>query len=243
MMKRIAASSGLLALLFVAAVHGQTANGSATAAPQQQQQQQQPPVRKSQNARRAMATPRQLPPINSTTGSRDGQARNSRSTHDNNNSQAAISRNVTAIPRVKPKPLERQAIIDSRARYNEALRHCHRERHDHHWWRQRYVYIVLVGSGYYYWDAGYWFPAYGYDPNYDSYDYDGPIYTYGNLLPDQVIINVQGALRDLGYYNGNLTGSLGPTTRHAISAFQNDYGLDVTGTVDEATVAALGLID
>jgi hypothetical protein len=32
------------------------------------------------------------------------------------------------------------------------------------------------------------YPALGYDPNY-SYDYDGPIYAYGNL-PDQVIANV-----------------------------------------------------
>jgi peptidoglycan hydrolase-like protein with peptidoglycan-binding domain len=102
--------------------------------------------------------------------------------------------------------------------------------------------IVFVGGGYYYWDAGYWCPAWGYDPNYESYDYDGPIYTYGNLLPDQVILNVQHALKDLGYYAGGLSGSLSPETRRAISAYQRDYGLEVNGIVDGPTVQALGLI-
>ena len=104
------------------------------------------------------------------------------------------------------------------------------------------VVIVLVGGGYYYHDAGYWYPAWGYDSNYERYDYDGPIYTYGNLLPDQVIINVQRALQQLGYYTGDLNGSLGVATRQALTAYQQDYGLDATGIVDEATVRSLGLI-
>jgi hypothetical protein len=101
---------------------------------------------------------------------------------------------------------------------------------------------VLVGGGYYYQDSGYWYPAWGYDLNHERYDYDGPIYTYGNLLPDQVIINVQRALKELGYYAGDLNGSLGVDTRQALSAYQQDFGLDTTGAVDEATVRALGLI-
>jgi peptidoglycan hydrolase-like protein with peptidoglycan-binding domain len=100
---------------------------------------------------------------------------------------------------------------------------------------------VFAGGGYYFWDAGYWFPALGYDPLYDSYDYDGPIYTYGDLLPDQVIINVQRALQQLGYYSGGLTGSIGPTTRAAIASYQQDAGLTVTGAIDAPTVEALGL--
>jgi peptidoglycan hydrolase-like protein with peptidoglycan-binding domain len=61
-------------------------------------------------------------------------------------------------------------------------------------------------------------------------------------LPDQVIINVQRALKELGYYTGDLNGSLGVDTRQALSFYQQDYGLDTTGAVDEATVRALGLI-
>jgi peptidoglycan hydrolase-like protein with peptidoglycan-binding domain len=89
---------------------------------------------------------------------------------------------------------------------------------------------------------GYWYPAWGYGPNYERYEYDGPIYTYANLLPDQVIINVQSALKQLGYYAGDLNGSLGVDTRQALTAYQQEYGLDPTGAVDEATVRALGLI-
>lgn len=126
--------------------------------------------------------------------------------------------------------------------YADAMRRYRHERHDHDWWKQHYIVIVLVGGGYYYHDLGYWYPAWGYDPNYERYDYDGAIYTYGNLLPDQVIVNVQRALKELGYYAGDLNGSLGVNTRNALAAYQQDYGLDATGVVDEATVRALGLI-
>ena len=131
---------------------------------------------------------------------------------------------------------------DNRDNYAEAMRRYRHERHDHDWWKQHYIVIVLVGGGYYYQDSGYWYPAWGYDPNYERYDYDGPIYTYGNLLPDQVIANVQNALKELGYYAGDVNGSLGVNTRNALTAYQQDYGLDPTGVVDEATVRALGLI-
>jgi Putative peptidoglycan binding domain len=126
--------------------------------------------------------------------------------------------------------------------YADAKRRYRHERHDCDWWKQHYIVIVLVGGGYYYRDSGYWYPAWGYDLNYERYDYDGPIYTYGNLLPDQVVINVQRVLKELGYYAGDLNGSLGVDTRQALTAYQQDYGLDTTGAVDEATVRALGLI-
>jgi hypothetical protein len=47
----------------------------------------------------------------------------------------------------------------------------------------------------YYWNAGYWFPAWGYYPN-AYYAWDGPIYAYNDLPPDQVIANVQTALHN-----------------------------------------------
>jgi hypothetical protein len=115
------------------------------------------------------------------------------------------------------------------------------EQHPRDWWTQHYPVIVLVGGGYYYFDSGYWFPAPGYDPNYEAYDYDGPIYTYGNLLPDQVILNVQRALTDLGYFTGVLSGSLSPATRSAISTYQRDNDLVVNGVVDAPLVYSLGL--
>jgi hypothetical protein len=131
---------------------------------------------------------------------------------------------------------------DNGDNYANAMRRYRHGRHDHDWWKQHYIIIVLVEGGYYYQDSGYWYPAWGYDPNYERYDYDGPIYTYGNLLPDQVIVNVQNALKQLGYYTGDVNGSLGANTRSALTAYQQDYGLDATGVVDEPTVRALGLI-
>ena len=125
--------------------------------------------------------------------------------------------------------------------YSDALRRYRHQRHNRTWWREHFTTIVLVGGGYYYWNAGYWYPAWGYDSDNEYYDYDGPIYTYGNLLPDQVIINVQRALQQLGYYSGELTGSLSSATRETIAAYQRDIGLDVTGVVDAPTVDALGL--
>jgi hypothetical protein len=75
----------------------------------------------------------------------------------------------------------------------------------------------------------------------NSYDYDGPIYVYGNLLPDQVITNVQTQLQQDGYYFGPITGSIDPSTRAAIANYQVDHGLVVTATVDQPTVESLGL--
>ena len=125
--------------------------------------------------------------------------------------------------------------------YFDAL-HAHRhEWHNRDWWKQNCNTIVFVTGGYYFLDAGYWYPAWGYDPLNSYYDYDGPIYTYGNLLPDQVIANVQAVLQDAGYYFGAITGSLSVETRAALVNFQRDQGLIVTGAIDEPTVAALGL--
>jgi hypothetical protein len=143
--------------------------------------------------------------------------------------------------RNRPKPRAGNNINPNS--YADALKRCRHDRHDRNWWHHHCSTIVFVRTGYYYLDAGYWYPAYGYDPAYDNYyDPDGPIYTYGNLLPDQVIANVQGALREAGYYVGAITGSLNPATRAALANFQRDYGLDITAAVDEATVYALGLI-
>jgi len=41
----------------------------------------------------------------------------------------------------------------------------------------------LYSGGYWFWNNGWWYPAYGYDPYYSRYVYDGPIYGYGNVAP------------------------------------------------------------
>jgi Putative peptidoglycan binding domain len=139
-----------------------------------------------------------------------------------------------------PRPAAK-VKVPNEVSYAEALQRYRHVRHDRFWWDRHFTTIVFAGTGYYYWDAGYWYPAWGYDPVYDYYDYNGPIYTYGNLLPDQVILNVQRALQQLGYYAGALNGSLGPASRQALAYYQRDFGLNVNGVIDAPTVASLGL--
>lgn len=50
---------------------------------------------------------------------------------------------------------------------------------------------------------------------------------------------LQKSLRDAGYYDGEVDGVYGPTTVDAVEALQEAHGLPSTGTVDNATAAAL----
>ena len=100
----------------------------------------------------------------------------------------------------------------------------------------------LIGGGYYYFNNGYWYPAWGYDPAAQYYAYDGPIYVGQRAEPpDQVIADVQAALKDMGYYGGEVDGLLGPITREALTAYQADHGLYTTAAIDEPTLDALGM--
>jgi len=114
--------------------------------------------------------------------------------------------------------------------------------HDHFWWHSHYDNVVLIGGGWYYWNAGYWFPAWGYDPGVAYYPYDGPIYTpAAGVPPDQIVASVQSTLQEQGYYQGDVDGLLGPLTRAALADYQRDHGLEITSAIDEPTVSSLGI--
>jgi hypothetical protein len=121
------------------------------------------------------------------------------------------------------------------------FRNYNRQWHPRSWWRSHYDRIVFVNGGWWYWNAGYWFPAWGYAP-YVTFAFDGPIYGYNGLAPDQVTVNVQEQLAAAGYYDGPIDGVLGPMTREAIAAYQADNGLAVTSAIDEPTLATMGLV-
>jgi Putative peptidoglycan binding domain len=124
-----------------------------------------------------------------------------------------------------------------------AFRNYHREWHNRDWWHHHCSNIVFISGGWWGWNAGYWYPAWGYDPYYTYYPYDGPIYTgAATLSPDQVIVNVQQQLQSDGYYAGPIDGVLGPMTRAAIANYQADHGLAVTSAVDEPTLATMGIV-
>jgi hypothetical protein len=113
--------------------------------------------------------------------------------------------------------------------------------HDRNWWHNHYHNNIVFAFGApYYWNAGYWFPAWGYNPN-AYYAWDGPIYAYNRMPPDQVIANVQATLQQQGYYRGEVDGLIGPLTRGAIADYQRDHGLYMTSTIDQPTLQSLGI--
>jgi outer membrane biosynthesis protein TonB len=115
--------------------------------------------------------------------------------------------------------------------------------HDQTWYRSRYSNnLSLIGGGWYYWDAGYWYPAWGYDDAHDYYPYDGPIYVGDTARPfDQVVADVQAVLQEQGFYRGEVDGLVGPLTREALAEYQSAAGLYTTQTIDEPTLESLGL--
>lgn len=125
--------------------------------------------------------------------------------------------------------------------FNVARSQIVRTHHDRNWWRSHYRRIVFYGGGYWYWNAGWWYPAWGYTPYYNSYIYNGPIFGYGGVFPGDVTAQVQRALAARGYYYGPIDGILGPATRNAIQRYQINRGLAVTAAIDEPTLATLGL--
>lgn len=127
-----------------------------------------------------------------------------------------------------------------------AFRNYQPQWHDSGWWNNYYggqiVFVTVYSQPFpFYFDAGYWYPAWGYYAD-AYYPYDGPIYSYDDLPPDEIIANVQTELYNDGYYDGPIDGILGPDTRAAIADYQADYGLTVTATIDEPTVESLGLV-
>jgi hypothetical protein len=113
--------------------------------------------------------------------------------------------------------------------------------HDQGWWRSHHNRIVFVFGAPYFWDSGYFYPAWGYDPG-ANYYYDGPIYASNpDVDPGQEVANVQSALQEQGYYQGEIDGVLGPQTRAALAEYQSAQGLEPTGAIDEPTAEALGV--
>ena len=124
----------------------------------------------------------------------------------------------------------------------EVYRSYHPERHDRGWYSTRYQRVELISGGYYYWNNGYWYPAWGYDPGAEYYAYDAPIYVgHRAEPPDRVIADVQTELQEMGYYTGEVDGLIGPLTRQALSAYQADQGLTQTAVIDEPTLASLNM--
>lgn len=53
------------------------------------------------------------------------------------------------------------------------------------------------------------------------------------------VFAVQGMLKSLGYFNGTITGYYGSETEAGVKRFQQRYGLQVTGAVDDKTLESI----
>src|SRR6266487_3002561 len=149
--------------------------------------------------------------------------------------------NTAKAPPVKFQPNKHIAGSQNwQGQQYTVFRNYKSEWHDQNWWHSHHSNIVFVFGAPYYWNAGYWFPAWGYNPN-AYYAWDGPIYGYNHLPPDQVIANAQAALQQQGYYHGEVDGLIGPLTREALANYQRDHGLYETASIDQPTLQSLGM--
>ncbi len=122
--------------------------------------------------------------------------------------------NTAKAPPVKFQPNKHIAGSQNwQGQQYTVFRNYKSEWHDQNWWHSHHSNIVFVFGAPYYWNAGYWFPAWGYNP----------------------------ALQQQGYYQGEVDGLLGPLTRDAIANYQRDHGLYTTSTIDQPTLRSLGM--
>ncbi|PYK80538.1 MAG: hypothetical protein DME38_02995 [Verrucomicrobia bacterium] len=173
---------------------------------------------------------------------RDNTRNGSNATKGSNGTQTSNGRPIPAtnMPPRSARPVLNFNNSDTMS-FRDACRR-HQDHHDRDWWRNHCTTIVLIGGGFYAWDLGYWYPAYGYDNYYSNYAYNGPIYGYDGLPPDQIIANVQYALQQLGYFSEAVDGVLGGVTRSAIEDYQVENNLPVTGAIDRPLLISLGFI-
>src|SRR6266496_3095003 len=117
------------------------------------------------------------------------------------------------------------------------------ERHDANWhrdWDQRHSHFFR--NRFFVFDDGLWFGFYPWDYYYPYYDQD--YYGYDESADPYSVPMVGVVQSDLareGYYRGVIDGVYGPQTRVAITRYQSNHGLQVTGSLTPATLQSLGV--
>jgi hypothetical protein len=117
-----------------------------------------------------------------------------------------------------------------------------------HWWCFNGGAWIGFDAGFYPWDYYY---ADGYYDPYDYYaaydeevnpeDYSDSVSPYRNQYVDTNLTTVQSRLARLGYYRGAIDGVFGPGTRAALTRYQIDRHLRVTGSLTTDTLQSLGI--
>jgi|ERR1700677_828159 len=96
--------------------------------------------------------------------------------------------------------------------------------------------VVIVSPGYFYPSYPYYYDA----PYYSGY-YGRPAYYDEGPGTGSIATAVQEELAGRGYYKGPIDGIVGTGTRAAISAYQRNHGLVVSGTIDTPLIRSLRL--
>jgi hypothetical protein len=149
-------------------------------------------------------------------------------------SSAAITRRTSVDPSRNAAALNRGNNYGGR--WSAAGTHPGWNRGAVHFWNNHYY--RWWNGGWLICDNGFW--PYGYPYyNYPYYGYDDSDYSAD--AGSSTVSDVQSDLAQLGYYNGDVDGIIGPLTRQAIANYQADHGLPVTGGIDQTLLASLGL--
>jgi Putative peptidoglycan binding domain len=117
------------------------------------------------------------------------------------------------------------------------------ERHDANWhgdWDRRHAHFFR--NRFFVFDDGFWFGFYPWDYYYPYDDQD--YYGYDESTDPYSVSTVSAVQSDLakqGYYRGVIDGIYGPQTRMAITRYQSNHRLQVTGSLTAATLQSLGL--
>jgi hypothetical protein len=167
----------------------------------------------------------------------------------------ALRVSTMAVAGLLAFPLSSQAkdkhkYKDNHKSHSQGRSSSHHDDHD----RQAYSsrpsssFILSFGTGY----AG---RGYYYGPPNCPYHYERPgvryyatreaapreYYSRENYRSNSVDAEVQSALARQGYYQGSIDGAIGPQSRRAIARYQQDRGLQVTGTISSSLLRSLGI--
>jgi hypothetical protein len=98
------------------------------------------------------------------------------------------------------------------------------------------------GYGYGYYPYGDYYGSTYYDDSYATDEYaSAPNTDQSSYAGDSRVSDVQSALAREGFYDGAIDGNFGPRTREALRHYQHEHGLQVTGSIDRASIHALRL--
>jgi His-Xaa-Ser repeat protein HxsA len=157
------------------------------------------------------------------------------------------ARNGQASRTAAPRPSNEAALSRQHHIFARESGAQHRDwdrRHAHffngHWWCWDGGFWIGLDDGFYPWD---FYPYYASD--YYPYDYytdvESDYQAYTGAQVDPTVSNVQSELAQLGYYNGPIDGIFGADTRTALTRYQMDNHLQVTGSLTSDKLQSLGL--